>query len=70
MRPSECDACGQEHHAARGRYQQCPECGRRYCLNCMNGGGVVTFGECPRCPGNPTLELEEKRVRSVSAPKP
>jgi hypothetical protein len=34
----------------------------------MNGGGVVTFGECPRCPGNPTLKLEEKRKQTVSAP--
>ena len=34
----------------------------------MNGGGVVTFGECPRCPGNPTLVLEEKRKQTASAP--
>lgn len=70
MRPSECDACGRKHHAVRGRYQQCPECDRRYCLDCMNGGGVVTFGECPRCPDNPVLKLEERENKPVDTLKP
>lgn len=24
----------------------------------MHGGGLIDFGQCPRCPGDTTLQLE------------
>jgi hypothetical protein len=36
----------------------------------MIGGGVVEFGDCPRCPGNPTLELETRDHGAKRVAKP